>query len=375
MTSLFRSLQARLLVAHLVVIGIGAVTLAVAAVAAAPRILDFHVSIMRSHLAVDRPMVPPAAEAFDAALVQVFRDSLNQALLIAGLAAFIAALAASAFAARQIAVPVQRLAAAARRLAGGNYEERAPASGTTELDALTSGFNEMAAALEEDERRRIQLIGDVAHELRTPISTLEGYLEGLQDGVVAPGDETWALLLRETGRVRRLVEDLQELWRAEARQLPLDLAGLAPADLVRSAMAPLSPDFAAKGLKLTVSLPEGLPPVQADRDRAIQVLTNVLSNALRYTPAPGEVEVSATSDRGAVRFQVRDTGTGLAAEQLPHVFERFYRVDPSRSRSLGGSGVGLAIAKALVEAMGGSIWATSPGPGQGASFFFTLPAA
>ena len=371
----FRSLRARLLLGHLFVIVIGAVTLAVAAAAAAPRILDFHVAVMRSHLPMDGPMTPPLNEALDAALVEVFRESLTQALLIGGLAALIAALAASALAARQVSVPVQRLASAARRFASGDYRDRAPASGTTELDTLTASFNDMAAALEEDERRRLQLIGDVAHELRTPISTLEGYLEGLQDGVVAPGQETWGLLLHESGRVRRLVEDLQELWRAEARQLPLELANLSPADVVHSAVALLSPDFIAKGLALAVAMPTDLPAVRVDRDRAIQVLTNLLTNALRYTPAPGEVEVSARSDGHTIRFQVRDTGIGLASEHLPHVFERFYRVDPSRSRSQGGSGVGLAIAKALVEAMGGRIWATSPGPDQGATFLFTLPTA
>jgi signal transduction histidine kinase len=250
-----------------------------------------------------------------------------------------------------------------------------PADGRDELGVLAASFNEMAAALEDTERRRLELLGDVAHELRTPISTLEGYLEGLLDGVVEPRAEVWALLHDETRRMQRLVDDLRDLWRAEARQLPLTLAPVAPAAIVQATVARLAPDFAAAGITLWTTLPDDVPPVLADHDRAIQVLTNLLGNALRYTTAPGEVEIGAALAGGHVRFTVRDTGIGIAAEHLPHVFERFYRVDKSRSRALGGSGVGLTIARALVEAMGGRIAVASPGTGQGTTFTFTLPVA
>ena len=366
----FRSLRGRLILAHLVVIGVGAATLLLVAQSTAPSIFDFHMAMMRGHM-----MEPIASNTFNAALRDAFQGSLNQALLVGGAAALVTALMATVVVTRQVAGPVQRLAAAARHLAAGHYAERVPSGDTTELDHLTHAFNDMAAALEESERRRLQLIGDVSHELRTPISTLEGYLDGLADGVVEPNEETWALLREEAGRVRRLVEDLHALWRTEASPLHLDLALIAPATLVETSVARLGPDFVAKGLTLTVNLPDGLPQVRADRDRALQVFTNLLSNALRYTPAPGEVEVAVAREGAAVRFSVRDTGVGLAAEHLPRVFERFYRVDKSRSRAFGGSGVGLAIARSLVEAMGGRVWVTSRGADQGATFSFTLPAA
>lgn len=371
MTVSLRGLRARLFLAHLLVVAIGAATLAAVSQATAPSILDFHMTMMGNH----HPMGPAAGGTLDVALRDAFQGSLNQALLVGGVAALAAALITSVVVTRQIAAPVQRLAEAARQIAAGHYGERVPASETTELGLLTNAFNEMAGALEESEVRRRQLIGDVAHELRTPVSTLEGYLDGLVDGVVEPDDETWMLLREEAGRVRRLVEDLHTLWRTEATPLALDIVSVSPLALIESSIVRLGPDFAAKGLTLATDVAEGLPMVRADPDRALQVLTNVLGNALRYTPAPGKVTIAVRREGAAARFSVRDTGVGLAPEHLPRVFERFYRVDKSRSRALGGSGVGLAIARALVEVMGGRIWAESPGPGQGATFSFTLPIA
>jgi signal transduction histidine kinase len=260
-------------------------------------------------------------------------------------------------------------------IASGHYTERVRAGADDELGALAMQFNTMAAELEAAERRRVALIGDVAHELRTPLATIEGYTEGLLDGVVAPGDATWALLHDEVGRLRRLVQELQELSRAEARQLPLHQHPCDPGELVGQALARLRSQFAEKDIKLNNAVPSGLPVVQVDRDRIIQVLINLLGNALRYTPPSGSVRVSAERQDGAVAFHVADTGIGIAPEHLPHLFERFYRVDKARSRALGGSGIGLTIAKALVEAHGGQIRATSPGLGHGATFSFTLPIA
>jgi signal transduction histidine kinase len=225
------------------------------------------------------------------------------------------------------------------------------------------------------ERGRLQLIGDVAHELRTPIATLEGYLEGLLDGVVEPSDRTWAKLHAEAGHLRRLVEDLQELSRAEAHQLAVAPRPVEPEAIVRSAVERLEPDFAAKALELKVDVAPALSPIQADPDRVVQVLTNLLTNALRYTPSPGRVELTVVRTGPAVLFRVADTGIGIEPEHLSRVFERFYRVDKSRSRTLGGAGVGLTIAKALVEAMGGRIWAESGGANRGATFNFELPLA
>ncbi len=244
-----------------------------------------------------------------------------------------------------------------------------------ELGRLAASINALAVALEQTERRRLEVIGDVAHELRTPIATLEGYLEGLLDGVIESTPDTLAMLHSQAGRLRRLVGDLQEVSRAEARQIPLSLQPIAPQRLVQSALAPLEGQFAEKGLELDIHLPEDLPHVMADQTRAVQILANLLVNALRYTPAPGRVGVAVSREETMVAFRVTDTGVGLTPEQLAHIFERFYRVDKSRSRTLGGSGIGLTIAQALARAMGGDIRVASAGLGQGSSFILTLPQA
>jgi signal transduction histidine kinase len=225
-------------------------------------------------------------------------------------------------------------------------DERVPAGGPAEVQQLATSFNVMAAAVEDAERRRQELIGDVAHEMRTPIATLEGYLEGLLDGVIDP-----------------------------SHQLSVVSRATAPAAIVQPAVERLDADVAERGLRLDVEVPPGLPEVQADPERAIQVLTNLITNAVRYTPSPGQIAVRVASSDGVVRFEVADTGIGIAPEELPRVFERFYRIDKSRSRALGGAGVGLTIARALVETMGGRIWARSAGPGQGSTFAFELPTA
>jgi signal transduction histidine kinase len=321
-----------------------------------------------------RMMAPGGPAALDAALEVAFLTALQEALVVSAAAGALAAAGASLFVTGRLLGPLRSLAAASQRIAGGGYAERGP-GGDDELGDLARSFNAMAAALEEAERRRLALIGDVAHEMRTPLATLQGNLEGLLDGVVAPEPATWARLHGEAGRLRRLVEDLQELSRAEAGRIRLEPRAVAPSELVAVALGPLADAFAEKGLALATDLAPDLPAVRADPDRAVQVLTNLLTNALRYTPAPGAVRVTARRAEGGVELAVADSGVGIAPEHLPRVFERFYRADPSRSRALGGSGVGLTIARALAEAMGGRIRAESAGAAQGATFRFVLPAA
>jgi signal transduction histidine kinase len=364
----------KLFAAFASVIAVGVATLWLAVGFAAPRFFEQQMAVMMQSaggVMMGGPggMASPAA---DAALAAAFREAMLQALLVATAAAVLSAAVASFFVTGRIVGPLRRLAGASRRLADGHYAERVIVPGDDELGDLARSFNAMADALEATERRRRELIGDVAHELRTPIATLEGYLEGLLDGVVEPGAPTWARLHGEAGRLRRLVDDLQELSRAEARQIPLTLRPTDPAAIASVAVDRLSASFAEKGLQLRSVVPPRLPRVQADSDRAIQVLSNLLSNALRYTPAPGLVELSVKPVGGAVEFSVGDSGVGLAADELSHVFERFYRVDKSRSRALGGSGIGLTVAKALAEGMGGQIHAASAGPGQGSTFTFAL---
>jgi signal transduction histidine kinase len=200
-------------------------------------------------------------------------------------------------------------------------------------------------------------------------------MEGLIDGVLPAEPPTFAGVQREVTRLQRLVQDLQELSRAEAGQISLDVRAVAPGDMIRAATERLRSQFEDKAVNLDLDLSPKLPQVKVDSGRVIQVLLNLLGNALQYTPSGGRVTVAAWRERDEIVVAVQDTGIGLSPEHLSHVFERFYRVDKSRSRAGGGSGIGLTIAKHLVEAHGGRIWATSPGSGQGSIFTFTLPLA
>jgi signal transduction histidine kinase len=367
------SLARKLFLSYLLVIIVGMVTLFLVSEGIAPTIIDQHMAQMMGGSGVG--MMGAYTEA---SLRSAFQASLTQALLVAGGAAALVAVIASLFISRQVARPIRRMVGATQRIASGHYAERVPVGVDgrgDELTSLATSFNEMAASLQETEERRLALVGDVAHEMRTPLATLQGNLEGVLDGVVEPSPETWAKLHDEVGRLRRLVDDLQELSRAEARKIPLSIQPVPPKVIVQSAVERLDGQFREKGLDLSVRVDGILPAVRADQDRAVQVLTNLLTNALRYTPAPGHVEVRLAQHTDVVTFAVTDTGIGLAPEHLQHLFERFYRVDKSRSRALGGSGIGLTIARALAEAMGGDLRAESPGVGHGSTFTFTLPAA
>lgn len=374
------SLGWKLFLAFAAVIAVGVITVWVAIGFAAPRFFEQQMAGMMQMMGGAGGMMGSATGAtgspsMDVAITAAFREAVTQGLVVASVAAILMAVLASLFVTRRIVGPLQRLAAASQRIADGHYAERVPVTSRDELGDVARSFNAMATTLEATERRRRELIGDVAHELRTPIATLEGYLEGLLDGVVEPGPTTWARLHGEAGRLRRLVDDLQELSRAEAHQIPLTLRPTEPSAIVKVSVDRLAASFDEKGIVLHSEIPPELPPVRADADRAVQVLSNLLSNALRYTPAPGKVQLMLRALDGVVEFTVIDSGVGIAPVDLPRVFERFCRVDKSRSRALGGSGIGLTISKALVESMGGHISAVSAGPGQGSTFTFTLPRA
>jgi signal transduction histidine kinase len=357
-----RRLRSRLAVSHLVVAlaALGTVLVAISLVGPG------YFADAMGHRPGD-----PAGQAMDAATLAAFQDAVRTALLAAFAIALVAAVIVALALSSRIATPVTRLVAAARRVAAGHYAERVPESGEGEIAELAETFNAMAGSLEATERRRLELVGDVAHELRTPLATLDGYLEGLQDGVVDPSAATWTLLRLETGRLKRLVDDLSQLWRAEARQLPLTTEAIDVSTLVNDVVEQFRSQAGA--LIITSDVTTGLS-VRADRDRLAQVLGNYLSNAIRYSPDGAVIAVSARRAEGEVTVAVRDHGPGLTPDQRNHVFERFYRIDPSRSRALGGSGIGLAIVRALVDAMGGRAWAESDGPGTGSTFLVALPA-
>ena len=364
------SLRGRLIIAFLVVAAAAIGTVGIAVLLVGP---SYFAEAM-GHAPGD-PMGQAMAEATQVA----FDTAMRNALLAATIAAVVTAGVTGLLVAARLARPISRLARAADLVAGGRYEERVPIDEPGELGELAVSFNEMATSLEATERRRLQLVGDVAHELRTPITTLDGYLEGLEDGVVQPTPETWTLLRAETGRMTRMVSDLAELWRAEARQLPLQRETFDAAAVARAVVARFEPQAAQRNVRL-VTLPsagDALTPAlaTADPDRLAQILGNYLSNALRHAP-DGTAITTTTQRRGdAVRISVTDEGPGLGQDQLEAVFERFYRVDAARSRAAGGSGIGLAIVRALAEAMDGQAWAESPGPGRGATFHVELPAA
>ena len=371
------SLWAKLLAAHLLVILAGVVTLLLATFLIAPALFDHLMTVVTGPglRALGHTMTPAAEAAMRDLTAEAFRRAEETTVALATTSSVIAAIAVSVFVSGRIASTVRRMNAAARRIASGRYSERVPLGEPDELGKLAVSFNAMAESLEANERRRLELIGTVAHELRTPIANLQGYLEGVVDGVVPPSPETWSFLLSETGRLRRLVEDLQELSRAEARQLSLSIRRISTRRPVETAITRLRGLLEEKEIKLEAVLPPSLSDVLADEDRVVQVATNLLTNAIRYSPRGAAVRVSAHEAEGGVVIEVADTGMGIAPEHLPHLFERFYRVDKARSRAAGGSGIGLTIARSLVEAMGGRMWAESPGIGQGSTFSFTLPRA
>jgi two-component system, OmpR family, sensor histidine kinase BaeS len=221
------------------------------------------------------------------------------------------------------------------------------------------------------ERRR-RLTADIAHDLRTPLAIIQGHAEGLRDGVLPPDVETFSLIHDEAQRLGRLVEDLRTLSRAEAGELPLNKRAVKPGSLLARLAAAYGPQAHAGAVALTTDVAPDLAPVAADPDRLAQVLGNLVENALRHTPAGGTITLRAAAQGGELWLQVADTGSGIAAEDLPHIFERFYRGDRARGRHSGGSGLGLAIARSITSAHGGRLWAESK-DGQGATFTVALP--
>ncbi len=276
--------------------------------------------------------------------------------------------------AARIAARSGRMAAAARRVAGGHYAERVPVDDPGELGELADSFNEMAARSRPPSGAGSSSSGTwrTSCERRSPRSTATS--RASRTGSIAPTDETWRLLRAETGRLTRIVNDLSELWRAEARQLPLRIEAVDLAVVAGEVVDRFAPLAAPRGIDF--ELERGPAVARADRDRVAQILANYLSNALRHAPDGSVVTVTTSIAGGRVtRISVTDQGPGLAPDQLEAVFERFYRVDAARSRASGGSGIGLAIVRALADAMGGQAWAESAGPGTGATFVLELPAA
>ena len=356
---------ARLLLGQALVILAGGITLLVVALGLAPGMFRGHVE----------NAVGPITNELATHLDMAFSRAILVSLAVSIAVATLTALAVGWFVSRRAVRPLRELSEAAGAVASGDYTVRVRRSGYgAELDSLADAFGQMASSIARTEKSRAEVLRDLSHELRTPLTTVRGYHEAIADGVLPADRATFERIEAEISRIERLVDDVGRVSIAEERGLSLHLSEVAVGDLLRVAARAEELAFEAKGVRLTLGLDASARSVIVDPDRMQEVLANLLENALRHTPAGGHVDLSARSVAEGVAITVRDSGDGIAAEHLPRVFERFYRVDDGRSRGVGGSGIGLAIARALVEAHAGHIRAESAGAGKGAGFVVTLPA-
>jgi signal transduction histidine kinase len=302
---------------------------------------------------------------------EMYDDSVTAVVIAASVLAVAASVGLAVILSRMLARPLAEIGGAARRVADGDYKARVPRDGPEEVASLADSFNQMASSLERQESMRRDFIANAAHELRTPLTNLQGYLEALRDGVIIADRATYESLHEEADRLVRLSRSLDALAEGDADTNPPQLEELDLALAVRSAIDLATPSVERAGLRLQTEIPDSLP-ARADPDRLAQVLANLLSNAVRYTPTGGSITVRAERQPSDVLISVANTGDGIPPEDLDRLFERFYRVEKSRDRARGGAGIGLAIVKQLVESAGGHVGAESR-DGQ-TRFWFSLPA-
>lgn len=382
MKKLTGRLWTRLLAAQLLIIALGAVTLIVLVELLAPTFFSNDLRTMSSMMADPSHMgdmmgdmmtgssstglfTPTVQADLEASFDSSFRRALAISLVVAG----IAAIGTTAYATRRILRPLQAVRSAAHKLAAGAYDQRIDLPNEEELADLAQDVNALAEVLATTEARRVRLISEVAHEMRTPLTTLEGYLEGLLDGVFEPNAELYAASGREVRRLKRLAADLADLSRAEEESQPLHLELFDLTALAGEVTADLRVQADAKDIRLNVTQDGEQVAIRADRDRIGQALTNIIGNAITYTDSGGSVDINIEIDAHHARIEVTDTGRGLSTEQQTAIFERFYRGDPNGP---GGSGIGLTIARAIARRHGGEIEANSPGTGKGSTFTIRL---
>lgn len=358
-------LTARFLTAQVMVVAISLLVAAAVASLVGPPL--FHEHLLMTGLE------DPSLEQFHAE--QAYREANLLTLTVALPTALLCALLASLWLSRRLRTPLQDLTRAATSMAEGNYHLRVPTGETgQEVATLARAFNTMATRLEHTEQVRRQMLSDLAHEMSTPLSVLAIYLDGLQDGVVEWNITTHTVLAEQLGRLTRLIEDIDEVSRAQEHRIDLDLVTEPLGELIHTVATTIQESYQDKGVGLQATDISPAATVTVDRQRFGQVMSNLLANALRHTPAGGRVTISATQQGAStVVIDVADTGDGMTTEQLSHVFERFYRGDNARNRDHGGAGIGLTISRALIEAHGGTLTATSPGPGGGSAFTIRLP--
>jgi signal transduction histidine kinase len=303
-------------------------------------------------------------------LVEGFETAWNKSAFWAIIVGGSAAAGLSYFAAQRLAQRLDRMGEITQKFAAGELQERMSENDIPELDRLSFSFNLMAESLENVEQKRRELIGDMTHELRTPLTVVRGYLEELSDGTIEPSTELYMRLVRETRRLQRLIEDMQELSKAETGNLSVKLQTIDLHALLQALVDKFADQIFEDGPILKLEYPQNLPLVLADIDRTEQILINLLGNAIRYTEK-GAIIIRAWREKDRVWIAVSDTGIGIAEEDLPFVFERFWRADRSRSRYSGGTGIGLSIARSVVQLQGGTIEVSSE-LGKGSTFKFCL---
>ncbi len=364
------TLRSRLLVSQLIVLAVTVSTLAAVSRLSTPRYFVVTLERMERQGVRIQQVKGQLLEGFEDAWIRGMMWSLVLGGTTAG--------GISYWLSRRIVQPLLRMEAVTQQFAAGDFSSRVPPLEIPEFDRLGHSFNRMANDLEGVEHRRRELVGDLTHELRTPLTIVKGYLEGLADGAIAPTPETYSRLVIETERLQRLVNDLQELSKLESGYLSIEARAVAVAPLITQVANRFADQLInSENLQLTTSLPPDLPLAWGDPARIEQILVNLLSNALRHTAA-GEVNIRAYTQTQAGKdilwIAVSDTGIGIAETDIPHVFERFWRADRSRDRTSGGSGVGLAICRRLVELQNGQITVSSR-ENKGSTFSFSLPTA
>jgi signal transduction histidine kinase len=311
---------------------------------------------------------PPALSPSDAQ----FLASTERALIFGSLAAFLLALGLGILLARSLTRPVREITTALHAMAGGELQQAVAVRSQDELGELSAAFNQMSTDLAYANQQRRQMTADIAHDLRTPVTVIAGYLEALRDGVLPPTPERFGILYEESQHLQALIEDLRTLSLADAGELVLHPQTITPQALLQRIAEIYRHPAEQQEITLRVQASDDVPAMQVDVDRMIQVLRNLVSNALRYTPAAGTITLGAEHGMQGTTIFVQDTGQGIVPQALPRIFDRFYRADASRAQSQGESGLGLAIAKALVEAHGGTIDVASQ-PGEGTTFRIQLP--
>lgn len=360
-------IAARLLAAQFIVLAVAGATMVITVLLVAPGLFRYHLQ----HTGEDSPIVQQHAQ-------EAFELSFAIAVAVAGAAALATAGVLFWLLTRRVSRPIEGLADAATSIAAGRYDVTVPTDGYgRELTTLAESFQDMARRLASAEAARTRLLADLAHEIRTPLATLEAHIDGLEDGIVPADPEAYAVMRAQVDRLRRLASDIRLAAAAQEHALHLRPAPERPGALLSAAREAAAPRYAAKGVVLECGPSRPCPPVMADADRIGQVLSNLLDNALRHTPSGGVVRLAcAQAPDGQIEITVADTGEGIPADQLDAIFDRFHRIDGARGSGDGsGSGLGLTIARAIAADHGGSLVAASQGPGRGTTMTLRLPAA